>query len=71
VSIRSSSPTRGRGPPDYVIYQTHIGSFVGLNDGVAILNRTATFLQVAAGALKRLARRDFTAIDFLPASETP
>jgi 1,4-alpha-glucan branching enzyme len=57
-------------PSDYVIYQLHIGSFVGLSDGTPVVNRTATFQQVAE-KLARIAAMGFTAVEFMPTSEDP
>jgi 1,4-alpha-glucan branching enzyme len=57
----------------FIIYQFHIGSFAGLNDGLAgtIVNRTATFRQIADNKLDRIRRMNFNAVAFLPTAQTP
>jgi 1,4-alpha-glucan branching enzyme len=57
-------------PSDFVIYQMHVGSIVGLDDGTAVVNRTATFQQAKA-AIPRIALLGFTAVEFMPTSEDP
>jgi 1,4-alpha-glucan branching enzyme len=58
---------------DFLIYQMHIGSFAGLNDGLggSIQNRTATFRQIANQKLDRIRSLNFNAVQFLPTSQTP
>jgi len=58
-------------PDDYVIYQLHIGSFLGLHEPTPVLNRTATFQQLAATKLTRIKNMGFTAVEFMPTSEDP
>jgi len=55
---------------DFIIYQLHVGSFAGLNDGVPVLNFTARFPDVIAG-LDRIRALGFNAIQMLPAGEYP
>ena len=58
---------------DFIIYQMHIGSFAGLNDGLAgsIVNRVATFRQIAEHKLDRIRQMNFNAVAFLPTNQTP
>lgn len=55
---------------NFIIYQLHVGSFAGLNDGVAVVNFTATFADVIA-KLNRLAGLGFNAVQLLPTGEYP
>jgi 1,4-alpha-glucan branching enzyme len=59
------TPVHRAFPADLVIYQLHIGSFAGLNDGIAVVNRRATFRQIADHKLARIAELGFTAVEFL------
>jgi 1,4-alpha-glucan branching enzyme len=73
-ALATAAPTPVTGlqtPADYIIYQMHVGSLVGLNDSVPVVNRTATFQQIAANALGRIASLGFTAVQFLPTTEDP
>src|SRR5215212_50730 len=56
---------------NFIIYQLHLGSAAGLNDGLAnqIVNRVATFRQIADNKLDRIRALGFNAIQFLPASQ--
>jgi 1,4-alpha-glucan branching enzyme len=58
---------------DFIIYQLHIGSFAGLNDGLRdqIKNDVATFRQIADHKLDRIRALEFNAVQFLPTSQTP
>jgi 1,4-alpha-glucan branching enzyme len=58
---------------DFIIYQMHIGSFAGLNDDLAgsIVNRVATFRQIAEHKLDRIRQMNFNAVAFLPTNQTP
>ncbi|HEX4448067.1 MAG TPA: alpha-amylase family glycosyl hydrolase [Polyangiaceae bacterium] len=59
--------------PNFIIYQCHVGSFAGLNDPVAaqVVNRTATFRQIATNRLDYIRSMNFDAVEFLPTAEEP
>jgi 1,4-alpha-glucan branching enzyme len=68
-----TAPFRAPWFENFIVYQCHIGSFVGLNDPVAaqVVNRTATFRQVAANRLDYIRSMNFDAVQFLPTAEDP
>lgn len=51
--------------PDFILYQLHVGSFAGLNDGVTVRDRTATFVDVI-DKLSYVRDRGFNGIQLLP-----
>jgi 1,4-alpha-glucan branching enzyme len=57
----------------FIVYQLHIGSFAGLDDAIAaqVVNRTATFRQIAQTRLDYIQSMHFDAVAFLPTSEQP
>jgi 1,4-alpha-glucan branching enzyme len=54
--------------PDYLVYQLHIGSFAGRNDGIAVANCTATFADIIA-KLDYIRSLGFNAIEPLPITD--
>jgi 1,4-alpha-glucan branching enzyme len=64
-----------RTPPfeSFIVYQLHVGSFAGLDDDIAneVVNRTATFRQIAAARLDYIQSMHFDAVAFLPTSQQP
>jgi len=58
-------------PGNYLIYQFHVGSFVGLNDGAPVVNRIATFRQITTAVLQQIADMRFNAVQFLPTTQNP
>jgi 1,4-alpha-glucan branching enzyme len=67
VAIRSN-PGNSYATPgfeDFLLYQLHVGSFCGRNDGVAVVNRTATFNQVC-DKLQYIKNLGFNGIALLP-----
>jgi len=55
---------------DFIIYQLHVGSFAGLNDGVSVLNFTARFTDIIP-KLDRIRDLGFNAVQMLPTGEYP
>jgi len=53
---------------DFLIYQLHVGSYVGLNDGIAVADNTATFVDLIA-KLDYLRGLGFNAIELLPITD--
>ncbi len=53
---------------DFIIYQFHVGSFVGLNDGIAVPLDTATFVDAIA-KLDYIRSLGFNAIEPLPITD--
>ncbi len=53
---------------DFIIYQLHIGSFAGFNDGIAVGNHTATIQDIET-KLNYIKELGFNAIELLPIQE--
>jgi len=53
---------------DFLIYQFHVGSFAGKNDGIAVTNNIATFVDVIA-KLDYIRDLGFNAIELLPITD--
>ena len=53
---------------DFLIYQLHVGSFAGRNDGITVANNTATFVDVIA-KLDYIRGLGFNAIEPLPITD--
>jgi 1,4-alpha-glucan branching enzyme len=53
---------------DFLIYQLHVGSYVGRNDGIAVTNDTATFVDVMT-KLDYIRGLGFNAIELLPITD--
>lgn len=53
---------------DFLIYQLHIGSYVGLNDGISVSNDTATFVDLGS-KLDYIRGLGFNAIEPLPITD--
>jgi len=53
---------------DFLIYQLHVGSFAGRNDGIGVTNDTATFVDVIA-KLDYIRGLGFNAIEPLPITD--
>jgi 1,4-alpha-glucan branching enzyme len=53
---------------EFLIYQLHVGSFAGLNDGIAVTNDTATFADVMA-KLDYIRGLGFNAVELLPITD--
>ena len=73
LSIRRSSPATVSpfSTPafqDFLIYQLHIGSFAGKNDGIPVTNNIATFVDVIA-KLDYIRGLGFNAIELLPITD--
>ena len=68
------APFRTPGFADYIVYQAHVGSFAGRNDGLPVYvdpqdgSGTATFADLAA-KIAYVRSLNFNAIQFLPAGE--
>jgi 1,4-alpha-glucan branching enzyme len=66
--------TRNRQPfstpafQDFLIYQLHVGSFAGKNDGIPVTNNIATFVDVIA-KLDYIRGLGFNAIELLPITD--
>jgi 1,4-alpha-glucan branching enzyme len=54
-------------PQNFLIYQLHVGSFAGKNDGIAVTNNIATFVDVIT-KLDYIRELGFNAIQLLPVS---
>jgi 1,4-alpha-glucan branching enzyme len=55
---------------DLILYQLHLGSYAGLNDGIAVEGETATFRQVES-KLDYIRGLGFNALALLPLGEFP
>ncbi|HEX6513823.1 MAG TPA: alpha-amylase family glycosyl hydrolase [Chloroflexota bacterium] len=70
--FRFSGPFQTPGFQDFIIYQAHVGSFAGLNDGLQVRTDasggTATFEQFAS-KLDYIRGLNFNAVQFLPTGE--
>jgi 1,4-alpha-glucan branching enzyme len=72
ASFRFTAPFQTPAFQNLILYQAHIGSFVGKNDGIAVATDknggTATFAQFAT-KLDYVRSMNFNAIQFLPTGE--
>jgi 1,4-alpha-glucan branching enzyme len=53
---------------DFLVYQLHVGSYAGRNDGIAVANYTATFVNLIA-KLDYIKGLGFNAVELLPITD--